>query len=58
VLFPSKHQTDIHSLSKSFNEEYLLSFDDVQGYIWNMQRPDIPYITVDYLKNRQLDDVK
>ncbi len=50
--FPSKHHTDIHSMSKSYNEEYLLSFDDVQGYMWNIQRPDVPYIVSDYLKNQ------
>ena len=58
LLFPSKHQSQIHSISNSFNEEYLLSFDSVQGYMWNLQRLDKPYVVVDYLKGKEVEDVK
>ena len=58
ATFPSKHQSDIHTLSRSANEEYLLSFDDVQGFFWNLERPDKPYAIVDYLKKMQVEDVK
>lgn len=56
--FPLKHHTDIHTISKSFNEQYLLSFDDVQTFMWNLERPDKPYLAIDYLKNMQPEDVK
>jgi len=34
--FPSKHMTSINSISCSFNEQYLISTDDVQTYLWDM----------------------
>ena len=45
-------------MSKSHNEQYLLSFDEVQGFLWNMNRPDVPYIAVDYLKGKEVEDVQ
>lgn len=56
--FPQKHQTNIHKISKSLNQQYLLSFDDIQGFMWNLQRPDKPYLVIDYLLSSQPEDVK
>ena len=35
----------------------MLSFDDVQGFMWDMNRPDVPYIAVDYLKGQEVENV-
>jgi hypothetical protein len=58
MTFPSKHHTDIQTLSKSYNDQYLLSFDEVQGFLWNMNRPDVPYIAVDYLKGKEVENIQ
>jgi hypothetical protein len=34
--FPTKHLTSINSISSSYNEEYLLSFDEVQAFYWSL----------------------
>lgn len=49
---------NIHTISKSYNEQYLLSLDDVQCFLWNLERPDKPYLAIDYLKGMQPEDVK
>lgn len=46
--FPSKHLSSINSVSLSSNEEYLLSSDDSQLFLWSLDRSDKPYIPVNY----------
>jgi hypothetical protein len=35
-VFPSIHLTPINSVSTTRNEEYLLSSDEVQNYLWSL----------------------
>ncbi len=50
--------TSINSISCSLNEQYLISSDDVQTYLWNMEKTSKPYILADLLKGKNLEDVK
>lgn len=50
--------TTINSMSCSQNEQYLISNDDVQAYLWNMEKVSKPYIVADYIKGKNLEDVK
>lgn len=56
--FPSKHSTDIKEISVASNEEYVLSFDEVQGFLWNMEKKTTPYIVQDYKGDKDIEDVK
>ncbi len=46
--------TAINTISTSCNEQYLLSTDDVHGYLWSMEKPSKPYIVADYIKGKNL----
>jgi hypothetical protein len=46
--------TSINSISCSFNEQYLISTDDVQTYLWDMEKSSQPYILADLLKGKNL----
>lgn len=50
--------TAINTISTSYNEQYLLSTDDVHGYLWSMEKPSKPYIVADYIKGKNLEDIK
>lgn len=50
--------TAINSINTSYNEQYLLSTDDVHGYLWSMDKPSKPYIVADYIKGKNLEDIK
>lgn len=50
--------TAINSINASYNEQYLISTDDVHGYLWNMEKPTKPYILADYIKGKNLEDIK
>jgi hypothetical protein len=50
--------TAINSVNSSANEEYMISTDDVQAYLWNMDKVSKPYILADLLKGKNLEDVK
>ena len=50
--------TGINAISSSFNEEYLISTDDVQAYLWNLDKASKPYILADFIKGKNLEDVK
>ncbi len=52
--FPSKHMTMINGMSCSYNEQYMISTDDVQAYLWNMEKPTKPYILADIIKGKNL----
>jgi serine/threonine-protein phosphatase 2A regulatory subunit B len=56
--FPNKHLASINSISSSSNEEYLLSSDDVQTFLWSMENPDKPYLVADLLGNQKIEEVK
>lgn len=50
--------TAINTINSSYNEQYLISTDDVHGYLWNMEKPTKPYILADYIKGKNLEDIK
>lgn len=50
--------TAINNINVSYNEQYLISTDDVHGYLWNMEKPTKPYILADYIKGKNLEDIK
>jgi hypothetical protein len=46
--------TAINSLSCSGNEQFLISNDDVQAYLWNMEKVEKPYVLADYAKGKNI----
>lgn len=50
--------TSINNISVSFNEQFLISTDDVHGFLWNMEKPSKPYVLADYIKGKNLEDIK
>ena len=46
--FPTKHMTGINSINITKNQEYMLSSDDGQIFLWSLERPEIPYMMVNY----------
>jgi hypothetical protein len=46
--------TTINNVSTSYNEQYMISTDDVQAYLWNMEKVTKPYIVADFLKEKSL----
>ena len=57
-IFPSKHVTSINSLSTSYNEEYLLSSDEGQIFLWNMEKPEKPFVLANYLPKNENEEQK
>jgi serine/threonine-protein phosphatase 2A regulatory subunit B len=57
-LFPPKHLSSISSISTTDNEEYLLSSDDVQAFLWSMEDPNKPFLVADMLGREKIEDVK
>lgn len=53
--FPNKHLASINSISVSNNEEYLLSSDDVQAFIWSLEDPNKPFMVADLLGNEKIE---
>jgi WD40 repeat protein len=47
--FPSKHVGSINSLSVSSNEEYMISSDDSQVFLWSVEKPLQPFILANFL---------
>lgn len=45
--FPSLHLNPIKQISQSFNEQYLLSADESQIFLWDVERPQRPYLVCD-----------
>jgi serine/threonine-protein phosphatase 2A regulatory subunit B len=46
--FPDLHLNPIRQISPSFNEQYLLSADESQMFLWDMERPEKPYNVCDH----------
>jgi len=57
-LFPPKHLSSINSISTTDNEEYLLSSDDVQTFLWSMDDPSKPFLVADLLGTQKIEDIK
>lgn len=45
--FPTKHINPILQFSQSSHEQYLLSTDEAQSFLWDFERPDRPYVVCD-----------
>lgn len=45
--FPSFHLNPIKQISQSFNEQYLLSADESQMFLWDVERSERPYLLCD-----------
>lgn len=45
--FPIKHVHPIRQISQSSHEQYLLSTDEAQTFLWDLQRPDRPFVVCD-----------
>lgn len=56
--FPNKHLTNILSISPSLNEEYLLSADEAQIFLWSLEDPQKPFMAIDYLADQKVEDMK
>jgi hypothetical protein len=54
TCFPPKHLSSINSISGARNEEYLLSSDEVQCYLWSYEQSDRPYLVADLLGNGKI----
>ena len=57
-IFPNKHLTSIHTINTTENEEYLLSADEVQAFMWSMEDPTKPFLVADLLLDQKVEDVK
>ena len=54
--FPSLHSYLINSISTAYNEEVILSSDDLRVYLWNLEKPSKAFEVVD-LKPDNIDEV-
>lgn len=45
--FPSFHLNPIKQISQSFNEQYLLSADESQMFLWDVELSERPYLLCD-----------
>lgn len=51
--FPCKHVGPINGISLSSNEEYLLSSDDSQVFLWSLEKPLQPFVLANYLTKEE-----
>lgn len=54
LVFPNKHLSAIHSISTSYNEEYLLSSDEFQVFLWSLENTTQPFLAVNLLQNQKI----
>ena len=55
-VFPNLHTYHINAISSSYNEEFLLSSDDLRVYLWNIENPSKAFIAID-LKPENLEEL-
>ena len=55
-VFPNLHTYHINSISPSYNEEFLLSSDDLRVYLWHIDNPNQAFIAID-LKPENLEEL-
>jgi serine/threonine-protein phosphatase 2A regulatory subunit B len=48
----------INSTSASNNEQYLLTSDEAQVFLWSLEDPSKPYIVADLLQKQNIEDMK
>jgi hypothetical protein len=54
TAFPSRHLSTINAISTTYNEQYLLSSDDVHAFLWNFEDPSKPFLVADLLGNEKI----
>lgn len=55
--FPSKHLSVVNSTSASSNEQYLLTSDEAQIFLWSLEDVSKPYVVADLLQRQNLEDM-
>ncbi len=45
---PFRHMSSINSVSLSSNEEYILSSDESQVFLWSLDNPDKPFVVTNF----------
>jgi hypothetical protein len=47
--------TAINCVNNSYNEQYVISTDDVQAFYWDLEDPSKPFIISDFMKGKALE---
>lgn len=51
IELPNKHLSPIKQISRSFNEQFLLSSDESQIFMWDLEEAKRPYLVCDLTSN-------
>jgi serine/threonine-protein phosphatase 2A regulatory subunit B len=57
-LFPSRHISAINAVSVAKSEEYLLSSDEGQVFLWSLEKPDKPFMLANYAPKTEAEEQK